>query len=390
MDRSSRTTLRITTPGRRRLREAVRAAAAALLTLAAVLAAAAEAPARPEPTLSAADKACMACHVAKGATMKLANGDKLALTIDGAAFARSVHRAIGCSGCHAQVSLTDHPDNVKPAESARQYTQAQTETCRECHEKTFKAHEASLHAVKRNEGNLGSPTCGGCHRPHQVSRASSADGPDRACLACHGDPAAEHAAWLPNAAKHLDAIACSACHAPDALRQVDLRLYRDGQPLVDSDATQFAQRARAADRNRDGLDAGEFRALLAELGRDGAKVAVRGHMELRDPTDAHRLAAKPTALKECVDCHSEAASPFAKVTVSVLDANGRAVRYDAHKNVLSAASTADELRAFYAIGGTRIAMLDVLLALALAGGIAVPALHLLIRRVVRRKDRGQP
>ena len=218
-----------------------------------------------------------------------------------------------------------------------------------------------------------------------MSRASSADGPDGVCLTCHGDPTAQHSEWLPNAAQHLNAIACSACHAPDALRQVDLRLYAGGKPLADSASLQFEKRARTVDRNRDGIDAKEFRTLLAEVGGEGGNITVRGHMELRNPTEAHELVAKPTALKACIDCHSDGASPFAKVTVSVLDVDGRAVRYDAHQDVLSSAMSAESLRGFYAVGGTRIKLLDVLLALGLAAGIAVPALHLLIRRALRSK-----
>jgi len=68
---------------------------------------------------------------------------------------------------------------------------------------------------------------------------------------------------------------------------------------------------------------------------------------------------------------------------------GPAVRYDAHKSILGSSVAWEALRGFYAIGGTRIKMLDVALALGLAGGIAVPALHFAVRRLCRRppKDR---
>jgi hypothetical protein len=208
-------------------------------------------------------------------------------------------------------------------------------------------------------------------------------------MTCHGEPTAQHAQWLPNAARHLDSIACSACHAPDALRQVDLRLYAAGAPLVETASSpSFEKRARAADKNRNGLDAAEFRALLDDFERNGAALTVRGHMELRNPTEAHEITAKPTALKACVDCHSEDATPFAKVTVSVLDAEGRAVRYDAHRDVLRSAMTAEALASFYAVGGTRIGLLDVLLALGLAAGVAVPVLHMAVRRMLRPKSEG--
>jgi hypothetical protein len=78
------------------------------------------------------------------------------------------------------------------------------------------------------------------------------------------------------------------------------------------------------------------------------------------------------------------------VTVSILDADGRPLRYDAHRGVLSSAITWEALRGFYAIGGTRLGQLDVLLALGLAGGIAVPALHLAARRWFGRRRHNQP
>ena len=362
------------------------ASAAALLAWAAACgaAAAADAPA----ALSADDSACVGCHGAEGISKDLANGDKISLTVNADAFAHSVHRGVGCAGCHPKIALTNHPGDVKTAKSAHDYTLAQVEACRACHDKTFKTYESSLHAVKLAEGNSAAPTCVGCHAPHAVSRASATDGPDRACMTCHGDPASQHASWLPNAAKHLDAIACSAGHAPDALRQVDLRLYANGKPITELDGAAFEKLARNADRNKDGLDANEFRSLIADLERGGAKVSVVGHMQLRDAAQAHELAAKPTTLKACVDCHTEDASPFEKVTVSVLDADGRAVRYDAHKDVLRSAMSAESLRSFYAVGGTRIKLLDVLLVLGLVGGISVPALHLAIRRAMRSKNEG--
>jgi hypothetical protein len=47
--------------------------------------------------------------------------------------------------------------------------------------------------------------------------------------------------------------------------------------------------------------------------------------------------------------------------------------------------TWEALRSFYAIGGTRLKLLDIMLLLGLVGGIAVPALHLAVRRLFRRR-----
>lgn len=345
--------------------------------------------------LSPADQACIGCHATEGVTKALASGETLSLAVDATAFAGSVHRLVGCAGCHGDVK-PDHFANGRPIASAREYKVAQTATCRNCHDRVFGAYEGSMHAAKLREGHPVAPTCADCHSPHAVTPASIQDGPRNACLTCHAGSEEQHAKWLPNAARHLEAVACSACHAPGAMRKVDLRLFdaRSDKPVTDGvGGLAFEKVAAQADVNRDGLDASEFRAVLSSIERGGAKLAVRGYVDLRSGVDAHQLPLKSSAIKDCVACHREDAAPFQRVTVSVMGADGRRVRYDAHKAILTSAITVDALREFYAIGGTRIKLLDVLLALGLVAGIAVPSLHLLLKYVVRRralaKDQGE-
>jgi predicted CXXCH cytochrome family protein len=365
-------------------RQFVMVAAAAMLG--AGLAASAAGAGNEGEGLSDDDKICLGCHGTEGMTSKLANGDTLSLTIDGAAFARSIHRPVGCVGCHAQIKVSDHPGNVKPAASARQFALAKVDTCRACHGRVFKTYEASAHAIRLRAGNTAAPVCGDCHRPHLGAPVSVQDQQKEACLACHGDTAEQHEQWLPNAPSHLRAVACSACHVPDVLRKVDLRIFVGAAPLIDRDGSlQFERRARVADANQDGLDASELSAFLADLERDGGDISLRGRIELRSGTDAHEIPGKARAIRDCVKCHDENAAPFQNVTISILDAEGRPVRYDAHKAVLSSPMTWEALRSFYAIGGTRLKLLDIVLLLGLVGGIAVPALHLAVRRLFRRR-----
>ena len=333
------------------------------------------------PGLSDADRICIGCHATEGSSKKLANGDNLSLAVDGAAFARSVHGPIGCAACHAQAAVPDHPGSVKDFASARQYAMDRNQACRACHGRVFEAYERSVHAIRVREGMAAAPVCGDCHPPHGVVPTTAPGGPKDACLACHAGAVELHDKWLPNAENHLRAVTCSACHAPGALPRVDLQLQRGTQPLIDADgAVQFARRARAADANADGLDAHELRALLADLERSGEKVSLRGRIELRSGVEAHELPVKALAIRDCARCHDASAAPFQSVTLSVLDASGRPVRYDAHKEILNSVTTWEALRGFYAIGGTRFKLLDIVLALGLVGGLAVPALHYAVRR----------
>jgi hypothetical protein len=180
-----------------------------------------------------------------------------------------------------------------------------------------------------------------------VTPPAARDGPDNPCLVCHADAAAQHASWLPNAGRHVDTVACAACHVPDAMRRVDLRLHASGQPLrVRDGAEQFARRARTADADHNGRDASELRALLAEFERDVGSVSLRGGVELRSGIDAHELPPKQQVLR-LRRCHDADAPLFRFVTVSVLDTDGRPVRYDAHREILSAALTWEAPRGFY-------------------------------------------
>ena len=76
--------------------------------------------------------------------------------------------------------------------------------------------------------------------------------------------------------------------------------------------------------------------------------------------------------------------PFDRVTISVSDAAGRPLRYDADKEVLTSVVSVDAVRGFYVIGGTRILLLDIIIALALLAGIAGPIAHLTLSWLFRR------
>ena len=105
--------------------------------------------------------------------------------------------------------------------------------------------------------------------------------------------------------------------------------------------------------------------------------------------EAHRLADKAQAIKDCDSCHRYGAEPFQNVTVSITGPDGRPVRYPAHKDILGSALAVQSLPEFYAIGGTRSRVLDVLLVLALLGGVGVPVGHMTMKWLFR-KYRARP
>jgi hypothetical protein len=222
-----------------------------------------------------------------------------------------------------------------------------------------------------------------------VTAATAGDTVKNACLGCHPATVATHQGWLPNAARHLETISCPACHVPAAKRRVDLRLYDSVAKERISEklgVPQFESRARFADAKGLGLDALALQSLLREFSRDGAggKTTLRGRLELRDGVEAHKLSDKSKAIRNCDNCHREGADTFQSVTVSIAGPDGRPLRYDASKEVLHSAISVESMGGFYAIGGTRIKLLDWLLVLAVLSGIGVPLGHMTLKWLFRK------
>ncbi|MDH3514523.1 MAG: hypothetical protein OEM83_06615, partial [Gammaproteobacteria bacterium] len=151
-------------------------------------------------------------------------------------------------------------------------------------------------------------------------------------------------------------------------------------------ARQFENQIRAADADGDGLDAFELWSLVRDINREGKtpEMTLQGRMGVRTGVDAHRLSDKAGAIRDCGSCHQQGADPFQSVTVSIVGRDGRPVRYDADKDVLSSVMSVDSVSGFYAIGGTRIKLLDVLLVFAFLGGLSVPIGHLTLKWLFRK------
>jgi len=362
----------------------VKTAFAALLVLLPASLVAADAAAADK--LSDGDKQCLGCHGFDGLKKELAGGKLLSLHVPADGFAKSVHGVIGCASCHADVDLKTHSQKPKAIANGREYSIAMTKVCSSCHAETLKHNEASVHALILGKGNLSAPVCTDCHGSHAISPKTAYD----TCVGCHLAAMEAHQKWLPNAGLHLEVVSCAACHAPTAQRMVDLRLY-DGAAkkwvAEKAGLPEFEKMARGADADGNGIDAMELRKLLGQINRDptAPQKTLRGRIELRAGVEAHRLSGKSAAIKDCASCHRQGAEPFQNVTVSVVSADGKPLRYKAQIEVLSSALSARSLREFYAVGGTRNVLLDVLLIFAVLGGLAVPIGHQILKRIVRKK-----
>ena len=134
---------------------------------------------------SATDQQCLGCHGTAGMEKKLADGATLQLHVPGDMFAKSVHSAIGCTGCHADVDLAAHPPAEKDIESKRSFSLAMTQVCRGCHADKFDQWETSIHAALVRNGDSAAPICTDCHNPHAVIKDAATQIDQVPCQKCH-------------------------------------------------------------------------------------------------------------------------------------------------------------------------------------------------------------
>jgi hypothetical protein len=77
--------------------------------------------------------------------------------------------------------------------------------------------------------------------------------------------------------------------------------------------------------------------------------------------------------------------PFVSVVLSIAGPDGRPLRQGVEKEVLTSATAFGSMRGFYAIGSTRIKLLDYLLILVILGVLCVPIAHLTAHRLFKTK-----
>jgi hypothetical protein len=390
---------------------------------------------------SASDEGCLACHGTSGLQKTLENGDTLSLQIEGDHFWQSVHSAAGCSGCHAEIHLDSHPPATNPIASKAAFSTAMVQICRTCHTQEFEQWDRSVHANLVREGNPGAPICTNCHAPHamiqgavesmetvpckschaviftaystsvhgvlrnggaaqaplcfdchgahDVAVPSAGVGRKDVCLGCHTEAVDSHRSWLPEVDLHFGAVSCPVCHTPRAKRVVNLILFNSATQKEVPEPVgipQFERLTGAATANKPGLDPTTLMTLLAALNSHDVegKTSIRGRLEVRTGVEDHQLTFASKAISDCSICHRQGAAAFQSVEVSVAGPAGIPIRYDADKDVLSSVLSLDSVGGFYAIGGTRVTVLDVLFVLALLGGIGWSAFHMTARWIFRR------
>jgi predicted CXXCH cytochrome family protein len=390
---------------------------------------------------------CLACH-SRPLQLERADGTPLSLVVDAAKLKASVHPNHLCTDCHAGFSMSAHPaapagraqravvaagtcgrchaDKLRQAEGSVHFTLLRSGVagaptctdchsahtvapkeqfatlagtpCRGCHAEVFAAYTGSMHGKARGSGeHFDAPLCSDCHRAHDVQGSARADLVRAACLGCHKNAPQLHATWLPNAGLHLQAVSCAACHAPQARRVVTLRLVEKGtgRQLTEREIGDLLGGQATSVLNPDGtgIDGlGLWQAMRKiEARRQGsaAKLDIDGRLEVARGVDAHRLADKTGAVRDCESCHRLGSSAFEKVALVLGRDDGRPKRFDGKTEILTDAASVIPVSRFYALGATRAKVLDWALLAGVAGGFGVIALHLTFRlRAARAHKEG--
>lgn len=390
----------------------------------------------PARAMGPEDQKCLACH--QNAMEKpLADGETLSLQVHPDKFGASVHAIFGCAACHSDIDAAKHPSEAMPIESKRAFSVKRSEVCatchtdqasqwskgvhaalvkagnpaapvctschnphavvkgaaatmdfvpcKTCHDDIFKAYSTSVHGVLRSAGVTQAPLCFNCHGAHEVKVPTAGAGLKETCFGCHKDAAAKHADWLPNSQLHFSVVSCVACHSPNAHRKVDLVLYNATTKVDTSRPLGVPEFENGGDK---GLPAGTLFTVLQSLNKagTGGKTAIRGRLDVTTGVEAHQLAPAEEAIRNCATCHKAGSEAFQSVTISVAGPGGIPLTYGVNKDALRSVMSLNAIGGFYAIGGTRITLLDVLLVLALLAGFGIPVLHVTIRWLSHRPE----
>lgn len=381
---------------------------------------------------------CLTCHSQK-LSKTFTNGEELSLSINSSELKSSVHGGHACYDCHSGFSRKSHP--VQKFGSSREHSIAVSQACKNCHAEKNKAVSESIHYKLMSGGNLDAPVCtdchgfhnvgpkatydtlsgvpcrkchdqvfnmyaksvhgmakaGGehkaplcssCHFAHEVKTTELTEKIKSACLGCHANVETAHKKWLPNSDLHLSVVSCASCHSPNSQKGIFLKLYDEttGEPFSDEQISQllgikYEDFSGKINAHGEGIDSGELWGIVNQLNKKGAKAKVTflGRMDLMNGSDAHSLAVKGQAVKQCENCHTSTSTAFDSVTVAVVKADGGVTKYKAKPEVLGSMVSLMSLKQFYVLGSTRLKVIDWLGILMVAGGACVPVAHITLR-----------
>ena len=336
---------------------------------------------------------CFGCHGDKNLSRSAMDGinhNRMSeqLFIDEGKFSHSVHHTngIGCVDCHTDIKKLDYNQDVPHKK------QLESVNCTMCHEEESRAFKDSVHMKIRGKGIT--MNCNACHGYHYVTHQESLSVGERVkngCAKCH-NPYQSHD-WLPQKNQHLAFVECVVCHVPEAPRQIHLtffdlvtnKLYNSQKilALLGIAENEFMPRL---DINKDGvINVNELENLELLLRQKNIHAIFHAELVADMHPIVHRVN-RGAAERDCVKCHSADSPYFKAVSLVLTKDDGSTDNFQVDRAVLESFS----LRHFYALGGTRMKLLDKIGFLFLTGGCCAVLGHLSVRIAtipLRRKNK---
>lgn len=331
---------------------------------------------------------CMDCHSDDSLERSESEGMKETLFVDDNKFKISVHNIneIGCIDCHSDIEELNY-DNEVP----HNVTLAQV-NCGGCHEDEEEAYQNSVHKKAGGKGiNIPCYACHGYHYVTYLEANSVYERENGFCLKCH-NPGNYHD-WLTQKDTHFAFVECTVCHALEAPRYVALRFYDliknkflDGDDLLEGLNTDYDGFMPLVDRNNDEtIDIEEFENMVLLLHQKNVIGTFHGELRVEIVPTVHQVN-RGQANRECEQCHNPNSPFFQEVEICLSKDDGTTDRHKVDRKVLESYY----VNHFYALGGTRVRLLDQIGLLLIAGGIAVAGCHLTVRILtapIRRRRR---
>jgi len=237
--------------------------------------------------------------------------------------------------------------------------------------------------------------CYACHDYHYVTHhqaLSVSERENRMCLRCH-NPYQGHD-WLPQKKAHFDFVECTTCHTSDVPHHIHLSFHDllgnrllSGNEILTTLGIDHGQFMPLVDGNQDGIiDFDEFDRLVLMLRQRNVHTSVHAELVAEMTPQVHRIRRGGGAEGRCEACHSARSPFFDAVTIVLSMDDGTVNHYQVERNVLESYHA----RHFYALGGTRMRLLDRIGFLLMAVGVFVVMAHLSIRVAtipLRRRER---
>jgi len=171
---------------------------------------------------------CLGCHESPFLQMTLKSGEVISVTVDGDAYAASVHGQHGTEGyrcirCHT--GMNEYPHEEVTVETAREMTIDFSNSCARCHPAAFDETVDDTHVSLMANGNTNAAVCADCHSGHAVEQLTdpitgdplpdSVAASAGMCVGCHSEIYALYTQGVHGSAMlegNPDVPACADCH----------------------------------------------------------------------------------------------------------------------------------------------------------------------------------